>query len=206
MKSRHDTIFKFIVIHLMNQNLIEWFQTSYYACLRRPSLSYRQIVVNSENDNVPSFIVEDVIGKEPTRANIPLLDEALRELDQQVGLESVKKVLHDLIAMAKSNYHAELRGEHKNLSQVVLNRMFLGNPGVGKTTVAKIYAKVLKALRLLSKGEIMYKTASDFMGSHVGESQKKTQAILELAEGKVLIIDEAYVLDDNLYANRCWIR
>ena len=72
----------------------------------------------------------------------------------------------------------------------------------GKTTVAGHYGKLLKVLRLLTKGDVIAKTASDFVGSAVGESQKKTQAILALAEGCVLLIDEAYVLDDQLYGKQ----
>ena len=68
--------------------------------------------------------------------------------------------------------------------------------------MAAHYGKLLKALRLLTKGDVIAKTASDFVGSAVGESQKKTQAILALAEGCVLLIDEAYVLDDQLYGKQ----
>jgi hypothetical protein len=64
----------------------------------------------------------------------------------------------------------------------------------GKTTVASIYGKVLKELGLLSKGEVVVKVPSDFIGSVLGESEKLTAAILDAALGCVLVIDEAYGL------------
>lgn len=64
----------------------------------------------------------------------------------------------------------------------------------GKTTVAKLFAGVLNDLGLLSKGEVVLKTASDFVGSVLGESESKTRAILKASEGCVLVIDEAYSL------------
>lgn len=64
----------------------------------------------------------------------------------------------------------------------------------GKTTVAKLFAGILTDLGLLSKGEVVLKTASDFVGSVIGESEAKTRAILKSAEGCVLVIDEAYSL------------
>src|SRR5688500_10108962 len=70
--------------------------------------------------------------------------------------------------------------------------------GTGKTTVAKLYAGVLSELGLLSKGEVILKTASDFVGSVLGESEEKTNAILEDAKGSCLIIDEAYALHDSI--------
>lgn len=72
--------------------------------------------------------------------------------------------------------------------------MFLGNPGTGKTTVAKLYARMLKELGLISKGDLMVVKPADFIGAVVGESEKKTKAILEAARGKVLFVDEAYGL------------
>lgn len=77
-----------------------------------------------------------------------------------------------------------------------------GNPGTGKTTCAEIYGCILKALRLLSDGEVVLKTASDFIGSAVGESETKTAAIINLCQGKVLVIDECYNLDDNMYGKK----
>lgn len=66
--------------------------------------------------------------------------------------------------------------------------------GTGKTTVARIYGSILRNLGLLSKGDVMVKGPSDFIGSVLGESEKKTAAILEAAKGCVLVIDEAYGL------------
>jgi len=77
---------------------------------------------------------------------------------------------------------------------VSLNRLFLGNPGTGKTSVASIYGRILADLGLLSKGEVILKCASDFVGEHLGSSEKTTQGILKSAEGCVLVIDEAYSL------------
>jgi SpoVK/Ycf46/Vps4 family AAA+-type ATPase len=70
----------------------------------------------------------------------------------------------------------------------------VGNPGTGKTTVAKLYAGILRDLGLLSKGDAVLKTASDFVGSVLGASESATRAILKSAEGCVCVIDEAYGL------------
>ena len=148
----------------------------------------------------PRILMCDVLGPEPTRETNPKLDAALAELDSMTGLAAVKKQIADLVAIAHGNYLHEIRGER--VDDVTLNKLFVGNPGTGKTTVAKLYGAILKELRLLSGGDVVYKTAKDFTGEAVGESQQKTRAVVDLAEGKVLVIDEAYVLDDNLYGKQ----
>ncbi|KAG6366527.1 hypothetical protein INS49_000704 [Diaporthe citri] len=75
-----------------------------------------------------------------------------------------------------------------------LNKVFLGNPGTGKTTVAKHYARILTELGLLSNGEVIVKSFHDFIGMWRGHSENLTKEILDSAQGKVLIIDEAYGL------------
>ena len=148
----------------------------------------------------PTISIVDVIGREPTCGNLPGLAAALQELDRLVGIPRVKASIHGMVRMAHSNYERELRGERTNT--MMLNRMFLGNPGTGKTTVAKLYGQVLKELGLLTNGDVVYKTASDLTGDHVGESQQKTRALVELAKGRVLVIDEAYALDDGNYGKQ----
>jgi len=144
--------------------------------------------------------MEDVIGVPPSRHTIPELDAALRDLEALTGLDEVKTAVIELVSTAVTNYSREIRGQP--VVHLALNRLMLGNPGTGKTTVAAIYARVLSALGLLSKGGVELRTASDFIGQYVGESATKTNTILSLCKGKVLVIDEAYNLNDNMYGKQ----
>ncbi|KAJ6117877.1 hypothetical protein N7523_005781 [Penicillium sp. IBT 18751x] len=80
------------------------------------------------------------------------------------------------------------------LVEYTLNRVFLGNPGTGKTTIAKIYGQILVDIGLLSSAEVVVKNPSDFMDSVIGGSEKNTKGILAATRGKVLVVDEAYGL------------
>lgn len=147
-----------------------------------------------------TFVMEDVLGPRPSRSNLPELDHALSELENLTGLEKVKQSVRELVDLVADNYERELTG--KPIVEVAQNRLMLGNPGTGKTTVAKIYAQILKSLNLVSKGAVELKTASDFIGGQVGETQKKASNILANCQGKVLVIDEAYNLNDNGYGKQ----
>ena len=118
--------------------------------------------------------------------------ESYKTLQKLEGLADIKRQVEDLIKMTADNYQRELRDERPN--GVILNAVFVGNPGTGKTTVAKLYGQILCELGLLSKGDLISKTASDFKGDVVGSSEKTTRDILRAAEGCVLLIDEAYTL------------
>ncbi|KAL6759019.1 P-loop containing nucleoside triphosphate hydrolase protein [Haematococcus lacustris] len=118
---------------------------------------------------------------------------ALQELQAKVGLQSVKDSVANLLQLIRTN--AELEEAEKPVKEVALNRVFLGNPGTGKTTIASIYGQVLHDIGLLSKGDVVVKNPSDFIGSVLGESEQKTVAILDAAVGCVLVIDEAYSLN-----------
>ncbi|KAG9247288.1 P-loop containing nucleoside triphosphate hydrolase protein [Calycina marina] len=137
--------------------------------------------------NVLLFTKEDVIGPVPSEALKG--SKAWEELSELTGLKTVKEAVRSLCDTIEENYSREL-AEQATI-QYSLNRVFLGNPGTGKTTVGKIYAKVLSDLGLLSKGDVVPKNSSDFVGSALGKSEQQTKGILAAAEGKVLIIDEA---------------
>jgi hypothetical protein len=133
---------------------------------------------------------EDVLGKKPVIEKSPIL----ADLDHFVGLHSVKERLRDLMRNQIENWEREEKGEP--VSRNSLHAVFVGPPGTGKTEVAKVYAKLLKEWGFLSKGEFMYKTASDFSSNGVvGDATQRAKSILKAAEGCVLMIDEAYALN-----------
>ncbi|CAM1502642.1 Fc.00g074180.m01.CDS01 [Cosmosporella sp. VM-42] len=133
---------------------------------------------------------EDIIGPEPSSAIVK--SKAYQELNSLIGLGRVKQNLKVLIDTLMTNYEREL--EEKPLVEFSLNRVFLGSPGTGKTTVAKLFGQVLVDLGLLSNGEVIVKNPADFVGAVLGGSEAQTKGILAAAVGKVLVIDEAYGL------------
>ncbi|KAI9651106.1 hypothetical protein NHQ30_001143 [Ciborinia camelliae] len=136
------------------------------------------------------FTKEDILGPDPSAAI--LKSEAWQELQKLIGLEKVKKSLLTLLELVKANYQREL--EEKPLHQFTLNRLFMGPAGTGKTVVAKLYAKILGEIGVLSKGEVIFRNPSDLIGQHIGKSEANTKAALNAARGNVLVIDEAYMM------------
>ncbi|KAM3560257.1 hypothetical protein ARSEF4850_003737 [Beauveria asiatica] len=133
---------------------------------------------------------EDFLGPEPT--NALLKSKAWVKLQELIGLDSVKESIKSLVDSVTVNYQREL--DEKPIIEYSLNRVFLGNPGTGKTTIAKLYGEVLADLGLLSNGEVVVKNPSDFVGAVIGQSEKQTNGILAATVGKILVIDEAYGL------------
>jgi SpoVK/Ycf46/Vps4 family AAA+-type ATPase len=142
---------------------------------------------------------EDLIGPEPSDARNQSI--AWKELQSMVGLEDVKESIQTFFDQVRVNYHRELREEE--LIQTTLNRIFLGPPGTGKTTVGKLYGQILVDLGLLSSGEVIVKNPSDFIAPYLGQSEKRTKDILEAASGKVLIIDDAHMLYPGSRSGSC---
>lgn len=146
---------------------------------------------NRETDEM-LLTMHDIIGAPPTTALEQ--SKAWAGLQEMVGLQSVKESLHALVHRLQINYNRELL--EKPVVECSLNRIFLGNPGTGKTTVAKFYGQIMVDIGLLSNGEVVVKNPSDFVGEYLGESENITKGILAASRGKVLIIDEAYGLSD----------
>ncbi|KAG8424327.1 hypothetical protein J3458_001129 [Metarhizium acridum] len=133
---------------------------------------------------------EDIIGPEPSATLVNC--QAWQRLNEMIGLAEVKQEVKILLDSLTTNYQREL--DEEPLMSFSLNRVFIGSPGTGKTTVAKLYGKILASLGMLSNGEVVVKTPADFIGSVLGQSEAQTKGILASTIGKVLVIDEAYGL------------
>ena len=130
--------------------------------------------------------------KADTRA--PTVDEVLAELDSLTGLENVKEAVRKLVATVKAS---KLRAEKGLESNVTMsyNFVFTGNPGTGKTTVARIVGKAFRALGILERGNFVETDRSGLVAKYAGQTALKTNKLIDSAMGGVLFIDEAYQLN-----------
>ena len=121
------------------------------------------------------------------------IEDLLAELDSYVGMDAIKTEVRSLINMVQVY---KLRREHDlPTTDMSLHMVFSGNPGTGKTTVARIMSRIYHSLDILSKGQLVEVDRSGLVAGYVGQTALKTQKVIEKAMGGVVFIDEAYALN-----------
>ncbi|WP_270253256.1 AAA family ATPase [Lactobacillus johnsonii] len=116
----------------------------------------------------------------------------MQQLDEMIGLETVKQQVKEFIAVTVLNKKREEKG--LNTSSQTLHSLFLGNPGTGKTTVARIVGHLLYEKGVIAEDKLIETSRADLVAGYVGQTAEKTRKVLESALGGILFVDEAYTL------------
>lgn len=137
----------------------------------------------------------DICNQDKSENDSRTLTELLVDLNSLIGLNKVKAKVNDLIIYQK--VQKMRRDNNLNSTKSTLHMAFTGNPGTGKTTVARIVSRIYKQIGLLSKGHFIEVSRTHLIAGYQGQTALKVKKVIEKAKGGVLFIDEAYSITEN---------
>jgi stage V sporulation protein K len=161
--------------------------------IRMKSNGQIRVVLNSQKAKTISKELPDfqVVPKD-----IPPEHAALKEIEEElgalVGMEEMKRMIKEIYAWIYVNKKREEMG--LKARKQALHMMFKGNPGTGKTTVARLIGKLFQKMSVLTKGHLIEAERADLVGEYIGHTAQKTRDLIKKAQGGILFIDEAYSL------------
>lgn len=182
------------LIQQMTENNLRRMSDDLWGAPKPENMNTNSNIKDKNNERTSKPVPEEAEkAPEPEEPVVPI-EELKAELEGYIGLGSIKKEVENLINMVTVH---NMRKEHGLPTvELSLHMVFSGNPGTGKTMIARLMAKIYRSLGILSKGHLTEVDRSGLVAGYVGQTAIKTSKVIDKAKGGVLFIDEAYALTD----------